>query len=372
MTGNWWNPSWIFLSLVKCFFRYLYALYMVEIQKSGLFTDWALFLGDARGTAGSALGTGETEWTPDSYDYTAFCVGHPDKSPQDHWRSPGAFHPQNSGCEMHPKTKLVFLFCSASLFDTLVFQYHDFHTLVLKKENIVCPFVTLVCRMIGKKPIMKLGSGGGTLQVQEWQRLSQFVRRSVLQFHEYPLQDMYWLLLRLIVSNPFIHWTTGPKVRPKTQSALTKSKWSLTDCFPKDCKMHSCAYYGHVLTCILQHQQHARIIRHTWELAKTLKSSEELGDHWFRVRLLSWRRICQKRICLHFSIVQACLWVQVLIFQELSRAAPHVLHLFKRPRHIQAAQVCGFTLLLCTWSLCAIFPKAGMEHLLAQLSLKIW
>jgi hypothetical protein len=34
---------------------------MVEIQKSGLFTDWALFLGDARGTAGSALGTGETE-----------------------------------------------------------------------------------------------------------------------------------------------------------------------------------------------------------------------------------------------------------------------------------------------------------------------
>jgi hemoglobin-like flavoprotein len=63
-------------------------------------------------------------------------------------------------------------------------------------------------------------------------------------------------------------------------------------------------------------QQHSQIIRSTWELCKTLSSPHDLGQLWFK---------------------------------ELARIAPHVLHLFKRPKKIQAAQFMAVVDMLVTF-----------------------
>ena len=63
-------------------------------------------------------------------------------------------------------------------------------------------------------------------------------------------------------------------------------------------------------------QQHSQTIRSTWELCKTLSSPQDLGQLWFK---------------------------------ELARIAPHVLHLFKRPKKIQAAQFMAVVDMLVTF-----------------------
>uniref|UniRef100_A0A7S1E185 Globin domain-containing protein n=1 Tax=Hemiselmis andersenii TaxID=464988 RepID=A0A7S1E185_HEMAN len=62
---------------------------------------------------------------------------------------------------------------------------------------------------------------------------------------------------------------------------------------------------GIAKTLAVCEQNHAQKIRSTWELCKTLKKPEELGELWFK---------------------------------ELARIAPHVTVLFRRPKKIQASQ----------------------------------